>query len=327
VRRLFPLLLIAAVVGGYFLLQNFEIEGLGGLRLKPKAGEPGESTPTDVLPVKRTGDSIRIGSFNIQVFGRTKIDKPHVMDRLAKIARKFDIVAIQEIRSTSSDILPRFVDMINATGRRYDFVISERLGRTSSKEQYAFVFDTQSVEVDRTQLYTISDPHDMLHREPYVAWFRVRGPPTDRAFTFTLVNIHTDPDEVKQELDALDDVFRAVRDDGRNEDDVIILGDLNVDDRHLGELGQIPGIYAAIRGVGVTTNTRGTKMYDNLVFHRGATGEFTGRAGVYDFMRDFNLTMDEALEISDHLPVWAEFDLEESFEAHRVAEQPGAPAR
>jgi endonuclease/exonuclease/phosphatase family metal-dependent hydrolase len=238
---------------------------------------------------------------------------------LAEIVRQFDIVAIQEIRSRA-DILPQFVDEVNAGKRHYDYVIGPRLGRTSSKEQYAFVFDTASIEIDRTALYTVSDPDDLMHREPLVGWFRVRGPPPEEAFTFSLVNIHTDPDETDQELDALADVFRVVRDDGRGEDDVIVLGDLNVDEAHLGRLGQISNIHWAISRV--ATNTRGTKQYDNIVFSSLATSEYTGRWGVFDMIRQFNLTMDEALEISDHQPVWAEFSLQEGGVRGRVATRP-----
>ena len=88
------------------------------------------------------------------MLGRTKAAKPHVMDYLARIMRQYDVIAVQEIRSADQSILPTFVDQINATGRHYDFVIGPRLGRTSVKEQYAFIFDTASVEVDRNQLYT-----------------------------------------------------------------------------------------------------------------------------------------------------------------------------
>jgi hypothetical protein len=169
----------------------------------------------------------------------------------------------------------------------------------------------------------VEDPDDLLHREPLVGWFRVRGPEPSQAFTFSLVNIHTDPDEVKTELNVLDDVFVAVQNDGRNEDDVIILGDLNVDDRHMGELGQLPNITWCISGV--PTNVRGTQLYDNIVFSKRSTVEFSGRAGVYDFMREFNLSQDEALEISDHIPVWAEFSLYEGGVPGRVATLPAAP--
>jgi hypothetical protein len=231
---------------------------------------------------------------------------------------------VQEIRA-QQEILPQFLDIVNSTGRHYDYVIGPRLGRTSSKEQYAFIFDTASIEVDRHALYTVEDPDDVLHREPLVGWFRVRGPPPEQAFTFSLVNIHTDPDETGQELDALADVFRAVRDDPRREDDVILLGDLNVDDQHLGRLGQVPQVYCAISGV--ASNTRGTHLYDNLVFSKVATTEYTGRWGVFDMIRQFNLTVEEALEVSDHMPVWAEFNLYEGGQGGRIATRPFNPGR
>ncbi len=318
--------LIAAVValGGWFFLQNFSLDGLDQVKVTPrdKTGSADGTTPiaSNAPPVVRNGKTVRIAAFNIQVFGRSKIDKPIVVDILARIVRNFDVVAIQEIRAKDQDILPLFVEAINAGGRQYDYVIGPRLGRSSSKEQYAFVFDRASIEVDRPQLYTVDDPDDLLHREPLVGWFRVRGPPADKGFTFSLVNIHTDPDEVATEINVLDDVMRVVRDDGRNEDDVILLGDLNADDRHFDELGRAPNIAWAISGV--PTNTRGTKQYDNLVFFANATREFTGRTGVFDFMREYNLTIDEALEVSDHLPVWAEFSIYEGGEIGRVAALP-----
>ena len=63
---------------------------------------------------------------------------------------------------------------------------------------------------------------------------------------------------------------------------------------------------------GVFTNTRQNKLYDNIVLHAPSTSEFTGRWGVYDVQRLHNLTMDQALQVSDHLPIWAEFSIYES---------------
>jgi len=239
--------------------------------------------------------------------------------------RKFDVVAVQEIRSRDQSIIPSFVDLINSTGVRYDYVIGPRLGRTISKEQYAFIYDMTTIEVNRTALYTVSDPDDVLHREPLVGWFRVRGPPTNEAFTFSLVNIHTDPDETKQELDAMDDVYLAVRNDDRQEDDVIILGDLNVDNENLGQLGQISGITWVISNT--PTNVAMNAQYDNIVFHSDATAEFTGRGGVLDFLREYNMTREKAEEVSDHLPVWAEFSAYEGGQPGRIATLPDSTTR
>lgn len=289
-------------------------------------GTPGTSSETHAtstapyVPAAAPGETIRIGSFNIQVFGTTKMSKPGVMDVLAHVARQFDVMAIQEIRSKSDDIMPRFVDLINADGSHYEYLVGPRLGRTTSTEQYAFIYDATRIEFDPKFVYTIDDEDDLLHREPFIARFRVRGISPAETFTFSLVDIHTDPDVARQECDALAKVFQAVRSDGSGEDDVIVLGDLNVDEFHLGKLGALPDMTHAITGV--ATNTRGDKMYDNIVFHGPSTREFTGRTGVLDLQTQFGLTLQQALEVSDHMPVWAEFSAYESAPTGPVAGRP-----
>ena len=59
---------------------------------------------------------------------------------------------------------------------------------------------------------------------------------------------------------------------------------------------------------------------DNIVFDSLATVEFTGRSGVVDFLRALNLTVEQAREISDHLPVWAEFSVYEGANPKRLAD-------
>jgi len=264
-----------------------------------------------------SGPSLRIAAFNIQDFGNSKAGKPYVMHTLADIVQQFDIVAIQEISTKNEYLIPNFVKLINQSGRKYDHVIGRRLGNTKSKEQYAYIFDTSRVMIDHQSVYTISDPDNLLHREPLVATFQAREIDPDEAFTFTLVVTHTDPDVVPQELEALAEVYRVVRRSSRGEDDIILLGDFNADDRHLGRLGQLPGILPVIAGV--STNTRQSKQYDNIVIHQPSTTEYTGRSGVFDVMRHYNLSQKQALEVSDHFPVWAEFSVYERDFAGRIA--------
>jgi endonuclease/exonuclease/phosphatase family metal-dependent hydrolase len=276
-------------------------------------------TAANAPAAPNSGPVIRIASFNIEAFGNTKAGKDYVMVRLADIVRKFDVVAIQEIRSQNEYLVPNFVALINQPGRRYDHVIGPRLGRSVSKEQYVFLFDTDRIEVDRQSVYTINDPDDMIHRPPLVASFMVKGVHPDEAFTFTLVNVHTDPNQpdLDKELDALAEVYRVVRRSARQEDDVILVGDFNADDRHMRRLGQLPGIFPTVAGV--ATNTRQNAQYDNIILHQPSTTEYTGRSGVFDVMRNYNLNEQQALEISDHFPVWAEFSAYERDYAGRIA--------
>ncbi|HEY5312828.1 MAG TPA: endonuclease/exonuclease/phosphatase family protein [Pirellulales bacterium] len=293
--RLLAALMLLVILFVGCELQPTDSQQSGGPPSEPAAGP---ADPSQVPP-------IHIASFNIQVFGTSKLRKPPVMNILAEVARRFDVMAIQEVRAKDDRVVPTFVELINATGRKYDFIIGPRLGRTSSKEQYAFVFDTARIAVDRASMYTVPDPQDHFQREPTVVRFRVRGPAEGQAFTFTLADIHTEPDEARKELDALADVFVGIQNSGSGEDDVILLGDLNADEYHLGRLGQLPGIQHAVTGV--TTNTRRTHMYDNIIFDRRPTVEYTGRWGVLDLRNEYQLPLDQALQVSDHFPVWAEF--------------------
>lgn len=279
---------------------------------------PAYAAPTQMASSRRPPDKLLIASFNIQVFGESKMAKPEVVAILADVVRQFDIVAIQEVRAKSDDILPRFMAAVNADGSRYEFIIGPRIGRTVSTEQYAFIYDTTRVEYNPQQVGTLSDPQDRLHREPYVARFRARTQYPESAFTFWLVNIHTDPDEVAEEVDALADVFRLMQTASPDEDDVILLGDLNANESQMGRLAQIPGIGWVVSGA--MTNTRQNKAYDNIIFQRQATSEYTGRWGVFDLQRAYGLTTEQALSVSDHYPVWSEFHIWEATPANRMTQ-------
>ncbi len=102
--------------------------------------------------------AIRVGTFNLHLFGSQKIAKPYVMEALTKICRKFDVLAVQEIAGQEQDLLPILVQKINQSGRRFDYLIGPRVGSESHKTQLGFLFDTDRIETDRFQLYTVEDP-------------------------------------------------------------------------------------------------------------------------------------------------------------------------
>jgi deoxyribonuclease-1-like protein len=317
-KRLFQLIVGAlAIVGGWYAVEQANEHGLTNISLPGFTNAGGNSGPPT-----RGNDTIRLATFNIQVFGEAKLNDAPAMKTIVAILKNFDLIAIQEVRSVSQDILPHLISLLNADGHHYDYAIGPRLGRSSSKEQYAFVFDTETIEIDRNQLYTVDDPDDLLHREPLVGWFRARGPDPEQAFTFSLATIHTDPDETDQELDVLDDVFFKVRDDPRRgEDDVILVGDFNAKALSLRQLGQVKGLVKVVNGE-TPTNTLHNAQYDNILFHETATTEFTGRGGVFDFLRQYNLSLEQAQRVSDHLPVWAEFSVFEGGKGHGFAARP-----
>jgi hypothetical protein len=239
-----------------------------------------------------------------------------------RILSRFDVAALQHIHSGNRSVLMHLKDQINATGRCFDFVTCPTLDRDPAEIYNAMLFDATTVEVDHSTVHSVDAPPGTFHVRPLVAEFRVRGPPPSEAFTFMLVNVLVDPHRGPQELDALADVFRAARDagqardSGHDEDDIIMLGDLEADPEHLGRLGRVPWLVAAVNGI--PTTTRGTRVADNILFDRHATVEYTGRSGVLDMVRELDLTPQEALDISEHLPVWAEFSSYENGQSSHV---------
>lgn len=296
---------------GYVGLNTFDLSGLLGPTATPLENPATTNVSVSAPPTSDTGQ-IAIASFNIQVFGEDKSSKTEVMSALATIVRQFDVVAIQEIRAKNQSIIPNFVAMINQKGteneRQYDYLIGPRQGRSTSKEQYVFIYDTASIGI-LDNGFVVPDEEDKLHRPPVVTRFAARTMTPGTEFTFALVNTHTDPDEAQEEVDALADVLKFVRSTLPNEDDVILLGDLNADGTMFGKFKE-GGFGWAIEGT--PTNVAGTKTYDNIIFDAQKTNEFLGQSGVFDFQKEFNLTKTQAIAISDHFPVWALFKSTES---------------
>ena len=62
------------------------------------------------------------------------------------------------------------------------------------------------------------------------------------------------------------------------------------------------------------TNTRKSRTLDNFLLDRRLTAEFSGRAGTIDMESMFGISTEDALKLSDHLPIWAEFSIHEATE-------------
>ncbi len=258
---------------------------------------------------------IVVGTFNIQVFGESKMRDRNAMDVIVKVAKYFDVLAIQEVRTKDPTFANRFLQMLNADGSRYNYRIGKRQGRTNSKEQYLFIWNANTIDLIQENWF-VPDPRDQFHREPMVATFRCRGPSPQNAFSFSLVNLHTDPHEAKEEMDAMADAFAFIQNTQSRqnypEDDILLLGDLNLAPRQYGRIGRIPNLVAAIPDR-IKTNTAGTRNYDNIIFDRYRTAEFTGKAGVFNLKGSpFFLNDIQAKKVSDHFPVWAVFSVYES---------------
>ena len=266
---------------------------------------PPEEEDGDVVE----GESIRIAAFNVQVFGKTKREKEDVMGYLALIAREFDVVLIQEIRDASGETAPSYLALINqAGGPAYAYVESPRLGRTTSKEAYAYFYNTESVELIEGSERVYNDTGDVFEREPFIAGFRSGG------FDFTLVGIHTKPDDAYNEIGNLTLVVQSILDGDPQEGDVIVLGDFNADGSYFdeGDTGnplKDPAYFWVVADE-ADTMTKTDWTYDRMVMTNATHGwEYVeGSASVLYFDEEYGIEDPELVwAISDHYPIYAEF--------------------
>ena len=273
---------------------------------------PAAATWVGGTPVAKTSQAtIRLATLDLHEFGREQVESTDLLDLLGRSLHDFDLVALQHIVSPEPQMVPAIVDHLNAAGGHWDYAVSLPTGREQPRQQFAFLFRPERVMLDRKSLYHVLDPDDVLNHEPYVAAFRAAGVDADTAFTFTVVNTLVSDQfaESRREQQALWNVFQAVRNDGRGEDDVILLGNFGASTTDLSRL--LPSTDIAWAVIERPTNVDRDQQSVNLFFSRSATIEFTGRSDVKDLVRDLNLSIDQVKRLSTSLPVWAEFSVYE----------------
>ncbi len=255
----------------------------------------------------QSSNTFRICTFNIQNFGKTKLNDTARVNKLATIIRKYDIVAVQEISDVSGVVPGAFRNIVNKTGRKsYAVACSERTGRQpddrTSQEQYAFYYDSTLFSLVKAPMLFNDSAFDYFAREPYVARFKSKT----GNFTFVLVTIHTTPARAVSETASLDEVVSWAAMKYDRETEIIVCGDFNASCSYASpaELDKL-----SIRGsnyywvVPDDTKTNLSEKsdcaYDRFVLTQTAKSHFTGQWGV-----DACFT---SKAISDHWPVWAEF--------------------
>ncbi|QEG20261.1 exonuclease/endonuclease/phosphatase family protein [Mariniblastus fucicola] len=334
--------LALVVVGGSWILLNQDrIQEAGGLtafarqRLSSNAANPnnmdqdsqstgpflqagsknsvsrpnGNQQPSNIGN-RALSDRIRIASFKLS--GSTQYSNPQLALRvIADICLRHDLIAFQEVDGHR----PGWLDELTAeiarqtNGQLIYRHASDHVRVARNEPTYAFLYNTSTLDLEMGHTYTVADPDNVLVREPLVGWFRARMAHPNEAFTFTVANIQLDRKHPGNEIAYLGSLYDAIRRDGRGEDDVIFVGDFKSGDRALKNAQAKFGMTWVVSDQ--ATNTMNDAQYDNLVFNQMATLEFTGNGGVIDFLKVYNLGFRDAMAISEHMPVWAEFSARE----------------
>lgn len=264
-------------------------------------------------------NGLKIGAFNVQVFGASKMRDSDVVTVLVKIISKYDIILIQEIRDSTGDAIEELLATTNRqnSNNPFSMKISPRLGRTNSKEQYAFLYREKSgLKVDREYVYddgneslnTDTETFDTFEREPYIVLFESSKTQLKR---FAVAGLHAAPSEAVEELQALEYVF-----DDINKvfgiSDIIVMGDLNADCSYVPNykwdtiaIKNNPLYTWWIGDQTDTTVSNSNCAYDRFISTGDGfkAGVVNGSATVFRFDSEFQLNQTFSLDVSDHYPI------------------------
>jgi len=253
-------------------------------------------------------DPLLVGAFNIQIFGRAKMAKPEVVDILVKIIQRYDILMIQEIRDSTQTAFAQLMDKVaEVSAHDYEYQVSNRTGRTSSKEQYAYVYRADKVEIISD--YQFADEADVFEREPYTVQFRRRGNYTDGPSEFTYIGFHAKPGDAQVEIDALVNVYElAVAKFGS--DNAVLAGDLNADCSYVCRTcWKDIALWTDERFIWMINNSIDTTVsatdcaYDRIVIVGEEMHAHSHGARVFRFDQAYGLDNAAARQVSDHYPV------------------------
>uniref|UniRef100_A0A8C6W2U0 Deoxyribonuclease n=1 Tax=Nannospalax galili TaxID=1026970 RepID=A0A8C6W2U0_NANGA len=264
--------------------------------------------------------ALRLCSFNVRSFGESKKENCNAMDVIVKVIKRCDLILLMEIKDSNNKICPMLMEKLNGNSRSttYNYVISSRLGRNTYKEQYAFLYKEKLVSVKANYLYhdyQYGDT-DVFSREPFVVWFQS---PFTAVKDFVIVPLHTTPETSVKEIDELADVYTDVKRQWKVEN-FIFMGDFNAGCSYVPKkawqnirLRTDPKFVWLIGDQEDTTVKKSTNCaYDRIVL-RGqeiVNSVVPKSSGIFDFQKAYELSEEEALDVSDHFPV--EFKLQSS---------------
>ncbi|NWR61951.1 DNSL3 Deoxyribonuclease, partial [Bucorvus abyssinicus] len=263
--------------------------------------------------------SLKICSFNVRSFGETKIARPEVVDAVVKIISRCDIMLLMEIKENKNRVCPLLVEKLASQLKRsteeYSCVVSERLGRKSYKEQYAFIYRQHLVSVKQTYQYPDTQPgdEDAFSREPFIVCFQS---PKTAVKEFAIIPLHTTPETAVREIDELYDVYLDVKQRWKTES-FIFMGDFNAGCSYVPQkqwknirLRTYSEFVWLIGDKNDTTVKKSTSCpYDRIVVsgQKLVHNIVPDSVSIFDFQKDFQMTEEQALGVSDHFPV--EFEL------------------
>jgi endonuclease/exonuclease/phosphatase family metal-dependent hydrolase len=278
------------------------------------------------IPSRRVDETIIVATWNIQQFSNRHTAR--AIQYIADIVERFDIVALQEVK-TDLRGLSRLQRMLPGN---YKILVSDPTGNA---ERFAFLYDKRTVIptglVCEIGFNVTAKAHAgyQLHRMPYCASFRAGR------FDFVMVSAHiyygktkSERLQRKEEIERLAQfVKRRVETDAEKvfDRDFFVVGDFNIE-----EFGDM--FFNALKKGGfkippvlrdLKTNYERDHTFDKIVWVPRKSFAFSGKMNVVPFGEVVFKDDDARKRISDHLPLWAEFEVNKLTQALSQIINPG----
>jgi endonuclease/exonuclease/phosphatase family metal-dependent hydrolase len=266
------------------------------------------------VPNRRIDENLLIATWNIQQFGNQK--SPRALQYIADICERFDIIALQEIKPDLRG-LSRLQKLLPGN---YKILVTDPTG---NNERFAFLFDKRTVIstglICEIGFKVSGKTHTgyQLHRMPYCASFR-----TGR-FDFVLVNVHIyfgsdaiGKEQREKEINELVDYVDKQSKKNKNfksfDRDFFVVGDFNINQQgdQFFEALTHKGFKMPDNLASLCTNFLRDKTFDKIAWVKDNSCSFTGKCNVVPFSEVLFQDVEPPGgkgEISDHLPLWAEF--------------------
>lgn len=254
------------------------------------------------------GETIKVLSWNLYNFGKSK--DAQEIEYIAKQLKNYDIVAIQEVSTSLYGIraVAKLADQLNRTGSKWEYKISEPTSG-NGKERYAYVWKTatKNAKISLKKDWLEESIEAKVDREPYMARFEINFKKDKTTNTVLIGSFHAVPKskDPEKEIVFLEEIPNRYR-----TDNILILGDFNLDGKHEAfDVLRNRSFVAAFKGQKTSLRMKEkdgnplNEEYDNIFVETRAFD--IKKAEVIHFYKDYN-SLKDARYISDHIPLWVE---------------------
>ena len=246
---------------------------------------------------------VKLSSWNIRHMGKSKSEQEIAF--MAQTLRDYDIVAIQEVVAGNggAQSVAKLADELSRTGFKWNYTVSQPTqGGRYSSERYAYLWKSSRVELIKKAWLDVDCIED-FEREPYFIKFKYKNE------HFTLVNIHAVPKSKQPERELKN---LKLYPDLYPEENLIFLGDFNLPQSHtvfnpLKSKGFFPALVNQKTSLKMRciSNECLASEYDNLFIDSKV---FSVLGSGVNLFHELYPDLKSARKISDHIPVWVEFD-------------------